>query len=142
MMLRLVLDTDVVIAGLRSQNGASAALLKAGRYGKIRLLASTAMMLEYEAKCVMDEHRTAAGLTKAEVNIFLNTLAAFLEPIEPYFLWRPHLIDPDDEMVLETGVNGQADAIVTFNKKHYKNVHKQFGIDVLNPSEAIRRLRQ
>ena len=100
------------------------------------------MLLEYEAKCTMEKHRKAAGLTKEETDIFLNTLAAFLEPIEPYFLWQPHLIDPDDEMVLETAVNGQADVIVTFNKRDYKNVRKQFGIEILTPSETLGKLRQ
>jgi predicted nucleic acid-binding protein len=80
-------------------------------------------------------------MTVAEVDIFLDGLAALLLPVLPYFLWRPLLRDPDDEMVLDTAVNGQADAIVTFNVRAFLPEARQFQIEVLAPREALRRLR-
>lgn len=65
-------------------------------------------MLEYEAVCSRSAHRTAAGLTQKEVGIFLDAIAALVEPVETHYLWRPQLRDPGDEMVLEAAVNGQA----------------------------------
>jgi predicted nucleic acid-binding protein len=64
-----------------------------------------------------------------------------VEPIETYFLWRPQLRDPADEFVLEAAVNGQAVAIVTFNRRDFGVVRSRFGIDVLAPAEAIRSIR-
>ena len=63
------------------------------------------------------------------------------EPVETHFMWRPQLRDPADEFVLEAAVNGQAAAIVTFNRRDFGGVPAGFGIDVLTPAETIRRIR-
>jgi predicted nucleic acid-binding protein len=84
----------------------------------------------------------AAGLTEREVEIFLDTVLAMAEPVKAHFLWRPQLRDPGDEMVLETAVNGQADALVTFNVRDFGPVPERFGIEVMIPREAIRRVRR
>ena len=67
-------------------------------------------------------------------------MAALIEPVTTYFLWRPQLRDPSDEMVLEAAVNGHADAIVTFNIRDYGAVPGEFGVGVLQPRDALRRL--
>lgn len=64
-----------------------------------------------------------------------------LEPVESHFRWRPFLPDPNDEMVLEAAVNGRADGIVTFNVRDFGDIPITFGIDVLTPAQAIRRLQ-
>ena len=71
----------------------------------------------------------------------MNSLAGLIKPVRTHFLWRPTLNDPNDEMVLEVAVNGQADAIVTFNLKDYGSIPNTFNIDVLRPSDALRRVR-
>jgi putative PIN family toxin of toxin-antitoxin system len=139
-MVRFVLDTNVVVAGLRSPSGASAALLRAGRHQQVTLLGNVAMVLEYEAVCHLPEHREAAGVDAQDIEDFLNTLVGFLEPVESHFRWRPALPDPNDEMVLEAAVNGRADAIVTFNIRDFVDIPATFGIDVLTPAQAIRRV--
>jgi predicted nucleic acid-binding protein len=63
------------------------------------------------------------------------------EPVQPHFLWRPQLRDPSDEFVLEAAINGRADALVTFNSRDFGRVPSQFGIEVLTPSEAFRRIK-
>jgi predicted nucleic acid-binding protein len=64
-----------------------------------------------------------------------------IEPVETHFLWGPQLRDPAHELVLEAAVNGQAAAIVTFNRRDFGVVPARFGIDALTPAEAIRRIR-
>ena len=64
------------------------------------------------------------------------------EPVRLDFLWRPVLNDPDDDMVLETAVNGRSDAIVTFNRRHFSQVTKQFGIGVLAPAEIMNQMEK
>ena len=68
------------------------------------------------------------------------TLAAVMEPVRVHYLWRPRLRDADDDMVLEVAVNGRADAIVTFNLRDFGAVPAGFGIELLRPAEAMRRL--
>ncbi len=100
------MDTDVVVAAMRSPRGASAAILRAARQGRATLLASMPLALEYEAVATRAEHRVAAGLSQREVEVFLTGLVALAEPVTTHFLWRPQLRDPSDEMVLEAAVNG------------------------------------
>jgi predicted nucleic acid-binding protein len=88
------------------------------------------------------EHLTASRLSVADVEALLDAVVAVAEPVLLDFLWRPALPDPDDDMVLETGVNGRADAIVTFNRRHFVAVTKQFGPDVLSPTDVIERLEK
>lgn len=138
--MRVVLDTDVVVAAMRSPAGASAALLRAVRKGQITLLVSVPLAIEYESLCMRAEHRTAAGLSASEAAIFVTAVIAMAEPVESHFLWRPQLRDPNDEMVLEAAVNGRAEALVTFNRKDYGDVPARFGVTVLLPKEAVRRI--
>jgi putative PIN family toxin of toxin-antitoxin system len=135
-----VLDTDVVVAAMRSPSGASAAILMIALEKRVTLLANVPLVFEYEATCSLKTHRVAAGLNETEVRVFLDAVAALVEPVPTYFLWRPQLRDPSDEMVLEAAVNGHADAIVTFNIRDYGAVPREFGVEVLQPRDALRRL--
>ena len=141
--VRLVLDTDVIVAAMRSPKGASAAILTAVRRDRvIQLLMTIPLALEYEATCSRAEHRLAAGLSERGVNVFLDAIMAMAEPVKTHFLWRPQLRDPGDEMVLEAAVNGRADALVTFNLRHFEVAAAAFGLEVLLPREVIRRIRE
>jgi len=135
------LDTDVVVAGMRSPGGASAAILRAARDGRAELLVSVPLALEYEAICSKAEHRLASGLSEREVDVFVTAVIAMAEPVVTYFRWRPQLRDPCDEMVLDAAVNGRADALVTFNIRDFGSVPPQFGVELLLPREAIWRIR-
>lgn len=131
----------MVIAAMRSPLGASAHLLMAARAGRITILANVALAPEYEAICRRTEHMAAAGLSAADVDIFVAAVVAMAEPIESHFMWRPQLRDPDDELVLEAAVNGRAAMIVTFNKRDFGQAPIRFGVEVVTPVEAIRRIR-
>ena len=140
--MRLVLDTDAVVAAMRSPTGASAALVRAVRQRQATLLLSVPLAMEYEAVCRRPEHRMEARLSERQVEIFLDAIIAMGEPVPTHFLWRPQLRDPNDEMVLEAAVNGRADAVVTFNVRDYGIAASQFGVEVLLPREAIARIRR
>lgn len=136
----LALDTDVVVAALRSPAGASRRLIQSLRVGRLAVVATVGMFVEYEAVLSRPEHLAATGLTLAETGRFLDGLAALIIPVRPHFLWRPQLRDPNDEMVLEAAVNGHADAIVTFNQRDFLPAARRLGIDVQKPCEIVRRL--
>lgn len=138
--MRCVLDTDVIVASLRSKTGASREIIRRIGLRQITALASVALLVEYEAVLKRPEHLQAANLTMAQVDIFLDTLAYLCVPVTPYFLWRPLLKDPNDEMIIETAVNGQAQVIITFNTRHFGNAASRFGIQVLKPGEFLQKM--
>ena len=106
--MRVVLDTSVLVAGLRSRRGASNLVLVAVAEVRCVPLVSTAMFLEYEAVLLRAEQRLATGMSAPDINAFLAAFASAAEPVEINFRWRPQLRDPADEMVLETAANGKA----------------------------------
>jgi len=134
--LRLVLDTDVLVAALRSDRGASRQLLLSALDREIEVLASVPLMVEYEAVLTRQEHLDASGLTSEQMNEVLDALAEIAIPVHLRFLWRPRLKDPADEMVLETAVNGGADRLVTFNLRHLAVAAREFGIRVSRPRDV------
>lgn len=140
--MKLVLDTNVIVAALRSPAGASAALLRAALRGEITLLASVALALEYEAACLRAEHRLATGLSGRQVMLSVNAVIALAEPAESHYLWRPQLRDPADELVLEAAVNGQAEGIAAFNRRDFGGAPGKFGLALLTPAGAFRRIQK
>jgi len=115
-----VMDTDVLLSGLRSPTGASRLLLVAGWEGVIIPLASVGMFVEYEAVLKRPEHLAEIGLDAAEVDVFLDNWAAVVDPVTPHFSYRPSIRDPDDEMFVDAALNGGADALLTFNLSDYR----------------------
>ena len=134
------MDTDVIVAAMRSPTGASAAIVRKARQGKVALLASVPLAMEYEAVCVRPEHQLAAGLSEQEVGIFGDAVIAIAEAVKIHYLWRPQLRDPSDEMVLEGAVNGRANLLITFNVRDYGSAPARFGIEVMTPREAVERI--
>jgi putative PIN family toxin of toxin-antitoxin system len=139
--LSYVLDTDVIIAAFRSDRGASRQLLLAALHREFELLLSVPLILEYEAVLTRPEHLAACGLSGDEASRVLDDLAAIARPVRLAFRWRPRLSDPDDDMVLETAINGNAGAIVTFNQRDFATGIKDFRCGLLLPAMALREIR-
>ena len=139
--MKMVLDTDVVVAAFRSTTGASAVLLRLARHGEITIAISVALMLEYEAVLTREEHLVAASQTVEDAHDLLNVLSDFAIKVDIDYIWRPQTRDPADEMVLETAINGQADAIVTFNRRDFGDAPSRFGVGCWLPSEALEKVR-
>lgn len=141
MLRRVVLDTSVVVAALRSQLGASNAVLNLVATRHLTALATPPLFLEYEDVLKRPEHRLIHGLVDEQIDEFLAELAALIEPVETHFQWRPQVRDPNDEMVLEAAVNGRADALVTFNIADFVQAGKWFRIPILRPVDVLKGVR-
>ena len=141
-MHRIVLDTSVVVAALRTRLGAGNAVLRLVAERRLVLLATPPLFLEYEDVLQRPEQRLAHGLAPDEIDDFLAELAAVIEPVEVHFQWRPQARDPSDEMVLEAAINGQADALVTYNVRDFAGVGKRFAIPVLSPAQLLKKVRR
>lgn len=135
----VVLDTNVLIAASRSRNGASFALLTRLRDRVFTPLVSVPLMLEYEAVLKRPEHLAIGARTVEMVDAFLDGFCLYARPVHLHYLWRPQTRDPADEMVLETALNGAADALVTLNGADFAAAHT-FALPVLTPGQFLKQL--
>jgi putative PIN family toxin of toxin-antitoxin system len=134
----IVIDTCVIVAGLRSRQDGSNRLLQLVSQGHLRPLVTTPLFLDYEAVLKRPESQLATGLGLAQIDVFLGALASACHGVETHYRWRPQLRDSADEMVLECVVNGSADYLVTFNQKDYGSSDKQFGYELVTPGRFCR----
>lgn len=136
----MVLDTDVMVAGLSSATGASRGLLLAALDGQIRLLLSTPLLLEFEAVLTRPAVLAMAGVSAEEVLAVLDELAGLCVPVAFDYRWRPQARDPDDDLVLETAINGGGDVIASFNVTDMQAGARRFGVAVERPGAVLRRI--
>lgn len=141
MIMRIVLDTNVLVAASRSRNGASFALMEAVRQRRLQPLVSVPLMLEYEAVLKRCEHQEES-FRAVPVDVFLDAFSLFVEPVPLHYLWRPQLRDPSDEMVLETALNGRADALVSHNLADFAAAAQRFALTILTPRQLVLSLNQ
>lgn len=139
--MRLVLDTNVIVAAFRSRNGASNLLLRFADQGRVTPLCSTALFLEYEAVLSRQEIRAVTGHTLKDVATVMSAIAAIAEGVDISFRKRPMLADAADEMVLEAALNGQSEAIVTHNARDFHPA-RELDIGIAIPAEIVRRLKR
>jgi len=130
----IVIDTNVIIAALRSKMGASNKLLALVGTSKFEIHDSVALILEYED--VIQRQRTELGLSEDDVSIFIDSLCSMAHHHKIYFLWRPSLPDVNDELVLELAVSANCEYILTHNIKDFKGTEK-FGIKAITPKEFL-----
>jgi len=133
--MKYVIDTNVLIAAVRSPQGASAQILRLTLLQKIQTICSVPLFLEYEAVLSRPEHLRAAGVGLHDVVNLLAVLAGMVQPVEIAYLWRPLLRDPADDMVLEVAVNGHAGSIITFNQRDFLPQALSFGVNILKPAQ-------
>jgi len=136
-----VLDTSVVVAAFRSSRGASRQLLLGSLAGRFELLLSVPLLLEYEAVLTRPDQLTAAGIGPRDVERVLDDVVSIARPVRLSYRWRPQLPDAKDDMVLETAVNGHADAVVTFNQADFVTLREKFDCRVILPFTALLELR-
>jgi putative PIN family toxin of toxin-antitoxin system len=140
-MLRIVLDTDVLVAAFDSPTGASRQLVIEVLDGRVSLLMSTGLLLEYEAVLTRPTVLGMIGIDSVAVLAVLDELAGLCVPVALDYRWRPVAADPDDDMVIETAINGGADVIATFNNGDMLAGAERFGVAVERPATILRRLR-
>lgn len=144
--MRLGLDTDVVRSGFQCSTGASRLLLYAVAEGAFRPLVTVAIILEHEDVLLRPESLQATGLSQAETHEFLDGYLSHSEHILVRRRVRPSIQDPADEVFVEALVNGQGDAIVSFNRRDYLPADHRLAsqginlVPVISPGDALKRL--
>ena len=135
--IRVVIDTNILYAALYSSRGASFQIVRLIRSGKIIPCISVTLAMEYEA--VLTSKREELDITLNELSGFLGHFVTLAERIKIFYLWRPGLRDPGDDMVLETAVSARTEFIITHNTKDFVGAD-QFGIQVVTPGWFIKHL--
>ena len=136
-MMPVVLDTSVLVAAARSRTGASQRLLRLLPDTRFQPVISVPLFVEYSAVLTRPEH--LLGRTVEQAEAFLNFLLSAAMLHEIYYLWRPMLSDPDDDMILELAVAAGCRYIITHSVADFRG-SERFGIEVLTPGLFLRRL--
>lgn len=130
-----VIDTNEFYAGLRSQLGASHRLLRGiGHNTAFQIHLSVPLVLEYEE--IARRHARTLGLNYQDIDDILDYLCSVAGLHEVFYMWRPFLPDPDDDMLLELAVEAECNRLITFNLKDFAGAD-QFGVKAVGPSEFL-----
>lgn len=129
---RVILDTNVLYAGLYSSKGASFKVLQALEEGRLKMVLSTTLLFEYED--ILKRNQVDLGLSDQEIEKVLDYFCMKSEHQKIYFLWRPRLSDPKDDHLL--AIASGAKLIVTHNTKDFKGV-EEFGIRSITPKKLL-----
>ena len=141
-MYKIVIDTNVLLSALFSNRGKSFRLIELlgtkAIEGKKYNIVSVPLALEFEEVLLRPKNREKYDyFTHEEIRLIISDIVTISHRTKLHFLWRPFLKDSFDDKVLETAVNGQAKAIITYNTKDFAGVKKYFDIDILTPAELF-----
>jgi predicted nucleic acid-binding protein len=136
--VRVVIDTNVLVAAIRSRLGASYELVRRVGTGAFDVAVSVPLVLEYED--VLLRHCESAGLTAEDVGAIVDYFCSVAVRQEIFFLWRPLLRNPGDDMVLEIAVAADCDGIVTHKLRDFMTAAR-FGMRLFTPAEFLNELR-
>jgi putative PIN family toxin of toxin-antitoxin system len=139
--MRVVLDTAVIVAALRSPEGASRLWLESVMRREHVLLLSVPLALQYEAVLLRPEHLRVTELSADDTRDVVDALCRVCEQVDLRYLWRPMVRDPDDEFVIETAFVGRADLLITFNIRDFAG-SEAVGVPVVKPGPAWHQLRK
>ena len=134
---QIVLDTNILVSALRSKRGASFKLVSLIDQGPFEINLSVPLVFQYEE--VLRRQRCSLHVTQDGIVDFLDYLCSVANLHAVYFLWRPYLPDPQDDMVLDLAVNADCKYIVTYNKRDFRGV-ETFGIEVVTAKEFLEKI--
>ena len=134
---KIIIDTKVLLSALYSRRGASFKLISLVGQGYFDIVLSVPLFIEY--KSIIKRNRSKIKLSDEKINDILNYLCLVSEHHEIYYLWRPFLRDPKDDMILELAVTARCKYIVTYNIRDFKGVEK-FGIKVLSAKDFLNKI--
>ena len=132
--LRIILDTNVLYAGLYSSKGASFKVLRAIDEGKLRIVLSTALLFEYED--ILMRNQEILNLSNQSIDKVLDNLCLLSDHQKIYYLWRPRLSDPKDDLILELAVASGTRYVVTHNTVDFRGAEK-FGVRSITPKQLL-----
>jgi putative PIN family toxin of toxin-antitoxin system len=138
--MRVVFDTNVLVAAARSRDGASFALLSSIPSSDFQLCLSVSLYFEWQEVLTRPEN-LPPGQSPEDALRFIRYLASQAHLQEIYFQWRPFLHDADDDMVVELAFAAGSEYIITHNAADFRGAEK-LGISVVSPREFLRLIQK
>ncbi|MBI3125782.1 MAG: putative toxin-antitoxin system toxin component, PIN family [Ignavibacteriales bacterium] len=132
---KIVIDTNIIVSALKSRNGFSFDLLSIIDDKRFQVFISVPLVLEYED--AIKRNKSKIKLTKSEIDTILDYICLLSEKRKIFYLWRPFLKDPKDDMVLELAVESESDYVISFNKRDFTGIEK-FNLQVITPKEFLK----
>jgi putative PIN family toxin of toxin-antitoxin system len=140
--MRTVLDTSVLISALRSNAGAAAEIIRLVLQRELTILMDYKLACEYRDVALRPTQLGGSGKSRAETALIVDALEAVAEPVFVAFRYRPLSSDPNDDMVLDVAINGNANIIATNNIRHFREAAGRFLINVSTPAELLSKFRE
>jgi putative PIN family toxin of toxin-antitoxin system len=133
----IVIDTNVILSAFQSSKGKSFELISKIGEGVFDFAVSVPLVLEYEA--ILKSHLDRDIFTDSDIDDFIDYICAVGVRTKIFYLWRPYLKDPFDDHILEVTIQSNAQAVVTFNKKDFREA-ENLGVRILTPKEFLEEL--
>lgn len=133
-MIEAVIDTNVIVAGLRSRQGYSFELIQRMYAGEFQPIVSVPLVFEYES--LLTKIFVPQVYSGEDIEGVVDSLCSIAKKQDIYYLWRPMLKDPYDDHILELALAAGCKNIVTYNLKDFINV-EDLGIRVIKPYDFI-----
>ena len=138
MNTRVIIDTNVFVSALLSQESSPSLVLRLCLTKTIKPIIGTTLYTEYCDVCNRDKIFKNAALNKDERNELFDAFINTCDWVSVYYLWRPNLKDESDNHLLELATASQAKYIVTGNIKDFQNGNLLFpDIKIVTPREFI-----
>lgn len=134
---KIVIDTNILISAMLSSKGAAFKLISLIGKQHFNYVMSVPLMIEYED--VLKRKNSKIMLSEEAINNILDRLCYHADLREIFYLWRPYLNDPKDDLVLELAVESNCNSIITYNLKDFKNINK-FELDALTPKTFLQKI--
>jgi len=139
-MIKIVIDTNVILSALKSSRGASYSLMSLLPSTKFETTLSVPLYTEYQDVLTREKNMTGTS-TKEDVLAYCRYLASISHRKDIFFLWRPWLKDPKDDMVLELAVASKCEYIITYNIKDFKHI-ESFGVQAIKPADFLKLINE
>jgi putative PIN family toxin of toxin-antitoxin system len=131
---QIVVDTNVLVAGLRSNRGASYKLLTILNDARWQVNISTTLIFEYEE--ILKRSSLELGLSFPDIDGIIRGICSISNQRQIFHVWRPTSTDPDDDFLIDLAVKAQAEFLVTYNQRNLQPAEK-FGIKVVSPKQFL-----
>ena len=139
-MITVVIDTNILVSALKSDMGASYVLISKLPSKKFKFALSVPLYMEYQSVLTREENMTGTS-SREDILAFLRYLCKISVRQKIFYLWRPWLKDPKDDMVLELAVASKSQYIITYNLKDFSNIRK-FGIEAITPKNFLEKIME
>lgn len=138
-MIKVVIDTNIFISAILSQNGFAVEVIKKALQKEIKPQIGAKLFLEYEDVLSREDIKQKSKLSIVEIEDLLNALISVSKYSDIFYLWRPNLQDEKDNHIVELAVATNAEFIITNNIKDFDNKELNFNFKVLNAKDFIQR---